>query len=455
MTEFLQTSFFQTAVTEWCSCMIYIALTKKKRRGISLAGICILMLLVQNLLLYMTFRQPEGLTFLPWLFIRMPLYLAGMWVFIWLCCDVPVIDVTYLCVRSFMLAELAWALVWEWQIQRAGSALDTSTAYDVYSAYGTEPSGGGGASSALVILLVYAAVFGLMYLLERQIKRRVERFRTTLHELILVSVIALITFLLTSFFASHDTTVLDGQITLSHSLVNFVGILFVFVYRLWFANLQAAHELDMIHRVVEQQAIQYDSSRESMDAVNRKYHDIKQMLSAMRSEVTQEKKIKWIDDMEQEIREYEVWCKTGNPVLDVLISEKYLRCVHEEIELSCVIDGEQLKDMEMADICTIFGNALDNAIEHVCRIREKERRLIHVKVFERQGFLNISIENILEGELKMEDGIPVTTKEEKEFHGYGIKSIQYAVSRYHGAMTIDQKDNWFYLKLIFPLPLKK
>lgn len=454
MMESFQTSYFQTAITEWCGCMVYIAISKKKRKGCALAGICVLMLLVQNLLLYVTFRQPEGMTFLSWLFIRMPLYLAGMWLFLWLCCDVPVIDVTYLCVRSFMLAELAWALIWEWQIRQADNVTNVQSAYDAYDAYTAAPTGGG-LPSAFVIALVYATVFGLMYLLERQIKRKVERFRTTLHELVLVSMIALITFLLTSFFASHDTTVLDGQITLSHSLVNFVGILFVFVYRLWFSNLQAAHELDMIHRVVEQQAIQYDSSRESMDAVNRKYHDIKQMLSAMRSEVTQEKKIKWIDDMEREIREYEVWCKTGNPVLDVVLSEKYLRCVHEEIELSCVVDGAQLKDMEMADICTIFGNALDNAIEHVSRIKEKERRLIHVKVFERQGFLNISIENILEGKLQMEDGIPVTTKEEKEFHGYGIKSIQYAVNRYHGCMTIDQEEHWFRLKLIFPLPLKK
>lgn len=454
MAEFIQTSYFQTAVTEWCACLIYISLSKKKHKGWKLAGICALMFAAQSMLLFLTYRQPEGLNFLSWLFIRMPLYLAGMWLFIWLCCDVTPLEVTYLDVRSFMLAELAWALVWEGQtlgVTEQAEAYSYDYAYDAVSA---AASGSGSGPEWYHNLLVYAVVFLVMYLLERNFRDKVQRFHTTAHELYLVSVIALVTFLLTSFFASRDTTVLDGQIILSHSLVNFLGIVFAFVYRLWFANLQSAHELEIIHRMVEQQALQYDNSRESMDAVNRKYHDIKQMLAVMRSEVTQEKKLKWIDDMEREIREYEVWCKTGNPVLDVILSENYLRCVHEEIELSCVIDGAQLQDMEMEDICTIFGNALDNAIEHVSRIGEKERRLIHVRVFERQGFLNISFENVMEGELKMEEGLPVTTKKEKEFHGYGMKSIRYAVNRYQGTMAIDHRDHWFHLKLIFPLPLK-
>lgn len=45
-----------------------------------------------------------------------------------------------------------------------------------------------------------------------------------------------------------------------------------------------------------------------------------------------------------------------------------------------------LKDMYVMDICTIFGNALDNAVECEMQIENKEKRLIHVTVSAVSGF---------------------------------------------------------------------
>lgn len=103
------------------------------------------------------------------------------------------------------------------------------------------------------------------------------------------------------------------------------------------------------------------------------------------------------------------------------------------------------------DICSIFGNALDNAIECEKKIEDKERRLIHVTVTQQKSFLMIRVENYFEGDLKFREGSPATTKKDKRMHGYGIKSIRYTVNKYGGALHINHKDNWFELQILIPI----
>ena len=67
--------------------------------------------------------------------------------------------------------------------------------------------------------------------------------------------------------------------------------------------------------------------------------------------------------------------------------------------------------MHVTDICSIFGNALDNAIEHVSLIPDPEKRLIHLTVSAQKGFVFIKIENYCEAEIsKNEEDLITTTK---------------------------------------------
>ena len=67
-------------------------------------------------------------------------------------------------------------------------------------------------------------------------------------------------------------------------------------------------------------------------------------------------------------------------------------CRKNNIQITCVADGKILDFIHVIDICTIFGNALDNAIEHVVMIPEKEKRLIHVSVSQKKNFVFIKVE---------------------------------------------------------------
>ena len=46
----------------------------------------------------------------------------------------------------------------------------------------------------------------------------------------------------------------------------------------------------------------------------------------------------------------------------------------------------------------------------------------------------------------------MTTKKDKAYHGFGIKSIRYPAEKYGGSVTVAAKDNWFEMKVLLPLP---
>ena len=77
--------------------------------------------------------------------------------------------------------------------------------------------------------------------------------------------------------------------------------------------------------------------------------------------------------------------------------------------------------MDVVDLFTIMGNALDNAVESVEKRGKEEYKSIGVRVWKKDLFAVIQVENTFDGELKMKDGLPLTSKADKENHGIGMK----------------------------------
>ena len=139
--------------------------------------------------------------------------------------------------------------------------------------------------------------------------------------------------------------------------------------------------------------------------------------------------------------------------LDTILTARSLQCQREGIVLTCTADGSALDFMNAMDISILFGNALDNAIESVSIIPEQEKRLIHLTVSRQKSFVRIHMENCYEGELKMVGGMPVTRKQDTDFHGFGLKSIGTIVDKYGGSMTVRAENGWFELRVLFNQPV--
>ena len=168
-------------------------------------------------------------------------------------------------------------------------------------------------------------------------------------------------------------------------------------------------------------------------------------------ELHAQRRLDFLDGMEEEIRTYEAQNKTGNSVLDTVLTGKSLYCARHGVELTCVADGAQLDFMDVMDICSIFGNLLDNAIECELTIQDKKKRLIHLVVYAKRDFLVIQCGNYCEDTPEFQDGLPVSTKGDGAYHGFGVKSIRRAAEKYGGTMTIHTRDSWFELNIVIPI----
>ena len=140
---------------------------------------------------------------------------------------------------------------------------------------------------------------------------------------------------------------------------------------------------------------------------------------------------------------------SGNSVVDSLLG--YYREQAEEYNIRFECEAKLLEDLpfEAGRLTVIFGNLLDNALEGS---RKTEDAWILIKVSYEKGVLFLNIRNICDSkQLKFSDGKYITTKQEPENHGYGLKSVKQAVEAYSGSMEVECKDNVFDVALVlFP-----
>lgn len=430
---------FYTALAEWAACIMYIIIAPKKQKGIRLVLICAGFLAVESALLVLTDDFPLYL-WMPCMAVAVGL----MFCLLYICCDLPLVNVGFCCVRAFLLAEFAASL--EWQLYCYGCIyLHLGWHEEIWM-------------EALYLLVVYGAIFCTMWGLDRHYISGTN-LRATRGELKIAVLIGAGAFALSNLSFLYTNTPFSGQnradIFYIRTLVDLAGVAILYAYHIQRIEYYMRYELSATSTILKNQYDQYCLSRESMELINRKYHDLKHQIAALRIESDPQRRNEWLDEMESDIRQYEAQNKTGNTVLDTIITGKSLYCQKHDISLTCVADGTRLDFMKVMDICSIFGNALDNAIESVLQLEDKEKRLIHVAVCAQKGFLLIRIENYFGGTLVFEDGMPVTTKKDKAFHGFGVKSIKNSVEQYDGTMTMSTDKGWFELKILIPFPEEK
>lgn len=182
---------------------------------------------------------------------------------------------------------------------------------------------------------------------------------------------------------------------------------------------------------------QYRALKANMDTINIKCHDLKHQLNALSNLDSRE-----VEEIVSAVAFYDSAADTGNPVLDTILTGTAMRCAAEKIRFTHVADGRLISFMSEMDTCALFGNILENAIEYV-RTLEEDKRFIRLWLSQRGEMAVISCENYFEGTLEQRDGLPVTHKEDKLNHGFGIKSIMRTAEKYGGYARVETNGNSF------------
>ncbi len=423
-----------TAIAEWFFVVLIIVFSKKRVKGWKLYGIIGVALPVQIIYMVLTGPLPV-MWWIPAMFGAVFL----MFLFIYSTCDVSMIGATYLVAKAFVLAEFAASL----QYQLYYFIINTMhTSSHVVSEYG-------------FAIFMYLVIFLVGYMIEYRYRRN--DFIMTIRRGDMISIVSIVVIIFTISnlsFLDIDTPISSSypeEIFYIRTLVDLCGIILIYMHREHHYAMHTQHELTALQSAFQNHYNYYRSSKDNLDMINTRLHDLKHQLNLIKAESDENIRAKYLNDIERNIHNYGVRTDTGYHVLDVIITSKSMRCIDEGINFTYVIDGQLLEFMSVVDISSLFGNAIDNAIESVKKIDDEEKRLIKLAVYRQKSLLMIKFENYYENDLYYQNGILASTKIEKENHGYGIKSINNIADKYGGSVTIDTSNNWFVLCVLLPL----
>jgi len=408
------------------ACNIFIILLKKREHfWIRLIGAMVAGLVIAELLVVIfPFSTQTILPFLFWaslLIICIP--------YMWFCCYLSLSEAVYCAICGIVMQHFA-----------------SEFCLLIKLIYG----------NTMWILIIYMLIYINTYVIFYHlfVKRLVEngkvdfKVKKSAFSLVTILLMVLILSVIKKNFYTNDTGIL-AIVCQIYDMSCCIFVLWVQVSQKEALHLQ--HELDLMDYTWHQQQDQFQLNQENIDIINRKCHDLKHQIGALHDMQNGAKKDAYIKRIEDAVMIYDSTVDTGNTALDTVIMEKSLFCKEHGITLSCIADGLKLGFMDIIDLYTVFGNALDNAIECVDKLKDSEKKVIIVKVFTKDDLMMIQVENYFDDEIMFVDNLPITTKAEKYFHGYGIKSIQYTINKYNGCITINTERQLFRLQILIPL----
>jgi hypothetical protein len=432
--EVLNTPNYYYAISYWLSVFV-IANVNKKRIGVT-KWFLINCFSASTIMIFMelTDGRPQ------WLFIpTMIVIIAMLFAYIYLCCEFSLTEAGFYCAKAFINAEFAASLCWQ-----------------IYFHFSEQFPGNWVRVWQLVeMVLVYVSVFSCFHFIEKNLRNDVEELQITRRELMVSAIVAAAIFCVSNMSYLDRNGLFSGRTSMDvfiiRTLVDLSGMAVLYAYHIQVKELQMRFEKDTLHSIMDMQYRTYQLSQESIDIVNQKYHDLKHQIAILKAESNSKKSTGYLEQMLREIKIYEAQNKTGNKVLDAVLTSKSMYCQSNGIELKCIANGKLLDFMSDMDVSALFGNMLDNAIESAEKQKDEKKRLVGLYITQEKQFLKIRTENYCDEEIKFKGGMPITTKRDKRIHGYGMKSMQKTVEKYGGSARASLENNWFELKILIPL----
>lgn len=319
---------------------------------------------------------------------------------------------------------------------------------------------------ALFYVVFYLCVMAIIYLIfnttvvtEWTEKRELEIKHWSMITLMIIMLFTLniISFYLLQF---NSSGAMSFDEIMHYSVINLLlaiaSVLMLVVQRFIFSQTQMEKDREFIERMLEAEKKQSVFARDSIEIINMKAHDIKGQIAALRSlpkgKRSSQEEAKLYDSLDEAVSLYDSNFMTDNEMLNVILTEKSMYCIKNDIRFSCIVDGSAVVAMDDADIYSLFGNALNNSIESAEQAENPEDRNVSMRVWQRAGFLCVEIENYCGKTLSFKDGLPQTTKPGMGIsHGYGTQSMRYVVEKYGGNLVMSQEGSHFITTFIIPI----
>lgn len=182
-------------------------------------------------------------------------------------------------------------------------------------------------------------------------------------------------------------------------------------------------------------------------AINAKlFHDFHNHIGVLRQLLSHQKiteAVQYLDELQAPIQEITETVWTGDETADYLINSKTHTAEADGIQLRVQVEFPRHTDIRSADLCTILGNLLDNALEAAKQVPEPEQRFINLTIRRINQMLIIKVENSFATSPISNNGSLITSKENNRLHGWGLKSARTAAEKYDGTVQTSYNGSTF------------
>jgi len=183
-------------------------------------------------------------------------------------------------------------------------------------------------------------------------------------------------------------------------------------------------------------------------------HDYGNNLCALRAFMENgenEKALDYINEISDLQAQDQVTIKTGNLVLDAIITSKLWLAKSKNIDVNMQVVYPDNKYISDNDLCAVLGNLIDNSIEACDRMGDAtNKKFIDLSILPKKKNLIISVRNSYNHEIKLKGKRYLTTKQGPH-HGIGIPHIESIINKYHGIIERSHDDGIFETIVLLPL----
>ena len=257
----------------------------------------------------------------------------------------------------------------------------------------------------------------------------------------------------------NKTNKISGADFINNFSVFFMGILMIlsnilmiFLFRKITRDNRIYIENKLMKEKMDMEYKYYMKVKENQDRVRQMYHDMKNHMSCMKNlSNTSENLNEYITEINTKIENCESCFNTGNLILDIILNEKKEICLEKEIKFNAYIEFKKCDFIKVNDVCTIFSNLIDNAIE-ACDKLQGDKYISLKGSYINENFFVMKIENSKCNEIEIKGGNLITDKEDKLTHGIGLENVKRTIYSYDGEVDIKYDDEKFIVKILIPLP---
>ena len=373
------------------------------------------------------------------------LLFAASLVLLRLCYDEPLVNLLFCGIHAYTTQHIAYATCYF-----IVNAFDLGT-FAVYSGESADPFG---PLVLLVYLSSYAVVYWFVWAFLCYRVRKSQLLELSNFPLLMISSGILLSNIVLNAVVVYDAFEMASTLLLSvfffYDLLT--CLLALGTQHFMLRNKQLDDEVNVVRKLWRRDKEQYELKRENIEAINIKCHDLRHRLReyGIKKNIDDET----IREITDDLNIYDSFVRTGNEVLDVILSEESLRCRRMGIKLLCNVDGKQLNCIAANHLYSLFYNAIHNAIDAVAKVQDEDKKLIKLTVVRVRGMISVHVENFcVDGDkLVFCDGLPQTQNADKENHGFGMRSMYLIVQKLGGGINVDVRDDVFSLDVFLPVP---